>query len=196
VVATLLVVISVLVVLLLLPKKRSTAPPVFSSNDLHETARWSGKLLEPLNTATEIQNGIVRGNSLKTEAAQVKVAVDRLAGQSVSWEMGCQVHETHVTLTPLKYGNDGKPIAFRINSRNLISMMVVDTPPDLQFNGDLGDHPDLRSEFIHLDVPAKISKADASRFSDRVLVRARIKQVETGKYQDEKHQERFLLYSF
>jgi hypothetical protein len=193
----LLVGLALVLILVLLPAGKET-PPRFNPKDVHETARWAGEVLKPLDTAAKINNGIVRDETLRAEMVRVKAEIEPLVGQAVSWEMGCDVFTTHVTLPALMYGKDGKSLQFaRLSEeRNPITMMVVDKHPKENPDVLYGDHPDFRNGFIDVDVPSGISKAEAAKLTDRVIVNAKIKEVEIGTYKNQNYKERFLLYLY
>jgi len=121
-----------------------------------------------------------------------------LVGKEVSWEMECAVSDRAVTLLKLRYGGDGKSLFTARHSQkiNPVTMMVVDKHPDTKPDVTFGDHPDLRSDFIHFDIPERISRADAAKLDDRVTVTARVNEIEIGRYEDEDHKEHFLLYIY
>ena len=138
----------------------------------------------------------MRADTLNAETVKIKSVISRIVGQSVSWEMGCSVHETGVTLAPLKFRMDGKPTLFaNVTDEHVqIVMMIVDQNQTKVEDVRFGDHPDLRGDFFHVDIPAGITRAEASKLIDRVIVNAKIKEVEIGNYKNKNHQDRFLLY--
>jgi hypothetical protein len=75
-------------------------------------------------------------------------------------------------------------------------LMVLDDRPKMDQYGlpNWEEHPDLR--FFQIDVPEKISRAEAAKLTERVVVNAKIKEVEIGWYKSLKHNERFLLYFY
>jgi hypothetical protein len=150
----------------------------FNNNDVHETARWAGEILGPLYTAHKISNGVVREDTLIAERANINAKIKPLIGQAVSWEMGCHVFSTWVSLTPLAFGGDGEAVQL-VRTRHP-TIVLMDKRPREAPSNKLGDPPAFRD--IDVDIPGGISRAEAARLTDRVMVNAKIKEVEIAEY--------------
>jgi hypothetical protein len=150
-------------------------PARFDPGDVHETARWAGEILKPLNSTLEMSNRIARKETAQTELAKAKARVDPLVGRIVSWEMECSVFETTVFASPNKYGQTGDNIVIDLPSDRIALMVLND-------RSERAGNP--RDWAFSLDIPEQISREEARQLPERVVVTGRIKEVVIERYGD------------
>jgi hypothetical protein len=157
------------------------ANATFNPKDISETARWTARVLEPLNSMPASANEIARENAIQAELAKVNAQIGPLVGQIVSWKMECHVFDTHVLLFG-RFSKNGNGVTHDAYGDHLILMPLDDRPKEDEYGRDAwSEFPNDR--FFNLDIPEKLSRDDAAKLTETVSVTGRIKELEIGRFE-------------
>ena len=166
--------------LLRVPKRGEVKVGRFNPNDVHETGRWAGDILEPLNSIGS-NNEIARNDAIKDDDAKVSARVRPFIGSKVSWEMECSVFEGGIFLDGHYNRRGGESqsemVMCVLNARQKVHRFIIS-------GSDKFENPDYdaKQRSYRLDVPKDLSRADAAKLTKRVIVKATIKEFEVGTY--------------
>lgn len=158
-------------------------PPRFNPSDIHETARWAAQTSKALNSIPVAANQIARNDAVESEKANAEAEIAALVGQAVAWQMECYVSEMVVGIAPNMYGQDGSAILSDRES-NRVALMILDDRPKVTSFGLPSRGVDPASWFFQLDVPDQISREEAAKLPEKVVVSGRIKEIEVERFRD------------